>query len=86
MFKTIYMNPTTNPLDDRRNPGKAYKDELENKGSTFTDTPAESDARDKAKIDKAQNGQTQKMDGSDPEEFDDGSLAEEIRRETLNNK
>ncbi len=80
------MNPTTHPLDERGNPGKTYNDELENKGNTFTDTPAESDARDQAKIVKAQTGQTQKMDGSDPKEFDDGSLAEEIRRETLDNK
>jgi hypothetical protein len=73
-------------LKERGDPNKVYGEELENKGSTFTDTPAESDARDAAKIEKAQTGQSQKMDGIDPDEFDDGNLADEIRRETLENK
>lgn len=80
------MNISKDPLTETGNPEKAYRNELENKGSTFTDTPAESDARDDAKIEKAKTGQSQKMDGSDPDEFDDEELAEEIRRETLENK
>ncbi len=74
------------PLEETGNPNKVYREELEDRGSTFTDTPAESDARDAAKIEKAQTGQSQKMDGIDPDELDDGNLAEEIRRETLDNK
>lgn len=73
-------------LKESGNPNKVYREEIENKGSTFTDTPAESDARDAAKIEKAQTGQSQKMDGIDPDELDDGNLADEIRRETLENK
>jgi len=80
------MDNTNDPLHQGGDPGKAYRDELANKGNSFTDTPAESDARDKAKIEKAQSGETQKMDGSDPDEFDDGNIGEEIRRETLDNK
>ncbi|MDB5205753.1 MAG: hypothetical protein JWR72_828 [Flavisolibacter sp.] len=80
------MNTTNDPQKDIGNPDKAYRDELANKGNAFTDTPSESDARDRAKIEKAQTGETQKMDGGDPDEFDDGELGEEIRRETLENK
>jgi hypothetical protein len=80
------MDTKKDPLNERGDPGKAYREELDNKGSTFTDTPAESDARDAAKIEKAQTGQSQKMDTINPDEFDDGNLAEEIRRETLENK
>ncbi|MBB1283682.1 hypothetical protein HRH25_04785 [Flavisolibacter sp. BT320] len=67
------------------NPDKAYRDELANKGSTFTDTPSETDARDKAKVEKALSGESQKMDSVHPDElldYDD----EAIRRETLENK
>ena len=49
--------------DEIGNPEKTYHDELTNKGSTFTDTPTESDARDAAKIRKASAGETQKIDG-----------------------
>lgn len=80
------MNSNNDPLDERGNPGKAYREEMENKGNSFTDTPSESDARDRAKIEKAQSGLSQKMDGSDPDEFDDGNLSEEIRRETVEKK
>ena len=54
------MNINKNPVRETNNPEKAYRDELENKGSTFTDTPAESDARDAAKIHKVSTGETQK--------------------------
>jgi hypothetical protein len=80
------MNISNDPLKEAGNPEKAYHDELASKGNSFTDTPSESDARDAAKIEKAQTGQSQKMDGGNPDEFDDGDLAEEIRRETLENK
>lgn len=67
------------------NPDKAYRDELANKGSTFTDTPSEADARDKAKVEKALSGDSQKMDSVHPDELlDDDDDA--IRRETLENK
>ncbi len=77
---------TDDALNEKGNPDKAYRDELENKGSTYADTPSESDARDRAKIEKAQTGESQKLDGSDPDEFDDDDIAEEIRRETLEKK
>jgi hypothetical protein len=80
------MNSSRDQLKERGDPEKAYRDELVNQGNAFTDTPSESDARDNAKIEKAQTGQSQKMDGSNPDEFDDDDLAEEIRRETLENK
>lgn len=66
-------------------PNKAYSDELDNKGSTFTDTPSETDARDKAKVEKALSGESQKMDSVHPDELLDDD-EEAIRRETLENK
>jgi hypothetical protein len=66
-------------------PDKAYREELENKGSTFTDTPSESAARDKAKVEKVLSGETQKMDTVAPDELQDDN-DEEMRRETLENK
>ena len=81
------MNINNDPGNETGNPGKAYREELENNGSTFTDTPAESDARDMAKIHKAATGQTQKMDGGNPHADDEDSVSdEEIRRETLEKK
>lgn len=67
------------------NPDKAYRDEMAEKGSTFTDTPSEADARDKAKMDKALSGQSQKIDSVHPDELQD-DREEAIRRETLDNK
>ncbi|NTS43585.1 hypothetical protein HRG84_22085 [Flavisolibacter sp. BT320] len=67
------------------NPEKAYRDELENKGSMLSDSPSESDARDKAKVEKALSGQSQKMDSVHPDELQDDD-DEAIRRETLENK
>lgn len=67
------------------NPEKAYNDELAGKGSTFTDTPSESDARDKAKVEKSLTGQSQKMDGVHPDELGDDDM-DEMTRETLENK
>lgn len=68
------------------NPDKAYRDELNEKGSTFTDSNAESAARDKAKMHKVATGQTQKMDGGNPHADEDTVSDEEIRRETLEKK
>lgn len=81
------MNVDKEPLNERGNPNKAYQDELQNKGNETADTPEESVARDRAKVDKAQTGYGQKMDGGNPDELDDdGDLSDEIRRETLENK
>lgn len=68
------------------NPGQAYRDELKEKGSTFTDNNAEAAARDEAKIEKAASGQSQKMDGGNPDADEDTVSDEEIRRETLEKK
>ena len=73
------------PDSKRGNPDKAFREELENKGSTFTDTPSEADARDKAKVEKALGGQSQKMDSVHPDELKDDNT-DEIRRETLEKK
>lgn len=67
------------------NPDKAYRDELEGKGSTFSDTPTESDARDKAKVEKVLSGETQKIDSVHPDELRDDEN-DDILRETLENK
>lgn len=67
------------------NPDKAYRDEMVEKGSSFTDTPTEADARDKAKVEKVLSGQGQKIDSVHPDELQDDS-DEAIRRETLENK
>lgn len=66
-------------------PNEAYREELDNKGSTFTDTPSEAEARDKAKVEKALSGESQKMDSVHPDELLDDD-DEAIRRETLENK
>ena len=67
------------------NPEKAYRDELDGKGSTFSDTPSEADARDRAKVEKSLTGQSQKIDSVHPDDLDDDDL-DEIARETLENK
>ena len=67
------------------NPDQAYRQELENKGSTFSDTPTESDARDKAKVEKVMSGETQKIDSVHPDELQDDDI-DDVRRETLKNK
>ncbi|GAA4747881.1 hypothetical protein GCM10023229_30220 [Flavisolibacter ginsenosidimutans] len=79
----------TNVFMENKNygdPNRAYREELNEKGSTFTDTHAESEARDKAKIEKAATGQSQKMDGGNPHAEEDTVSDEEIRRETLEKK
>lgn len=68
------------------NPGKAYRDELKEKGSTFTDNNAEAAARDEAKMNKAATGQSQKMDGGNPYADEDGGDDEEIKKEAIEKK
>lgn len=68
------------------NPGKVYNDELINKGTSLTDTPAETEARDAAEMEKVASGQTQKIDGGNPYADEDSTSDEEIRRETLEKK
>ena len=67
--------------DQKSNPEKAYREELSEKGSTFADTPEESEARDQAKIQKAATGQSQKIDGGNPFAEEDTVSDEEISRE-----
>lgn len=72
------------PDHNKSNPEKAYREELHNEGSSLTDSPAESEARDKAKIEKVLTGQGQKMDTVAPDELQQDDISdEEIRRETL---
>jgi hypothetical protein len=66
-------------------PDKAYRDELNNKGNAFADNPAEADARDKAKVEKALTGQSQKIDSVHPDELKDDDM-DDMTRETLENK
>ncbi len=73
------------PDRKRGNPEQTYRDELAGKGSSFGDTPSESDARDKAKVEKALTGQSQKMDSVHPDESKDDDM-DEMTRETLENK
>jgi hypothetical protein len=73
--------------DKSSQPEKAYRDGLKGKGSTLSDTNAGSDARDQVKLEKVASGQTQKMDGGNPDaDEDDSASDEEIRRETLEKK
>lgn len=73
------------PDSKEGNPEKVYREELEGKGSILSDTPSESDARDKAKVAKALSGESQKMDSVHPDDLKDDD-DEIIRRETLENK
>lgn len=66
---------------EQTDPGKAYNDELKEKGSTFTDSPIESDARDKAKIEKTSSPNSQKIDGNNPFADEDTQSDEEMNRE-----
>jgi hypothetical protein len=50
-------------------PAKVYNDEMNNKGNSFLDTDKESKARDMAKVNKALNGQGQKMDSVHPDDL-----------------
>jgi hypothetical protein len=66
---------------EQTNPGKAYNDELHQKGSTFTDSPIESAARDKAKIERTASPDSQKLDGNNPFAEEDTQSNEEVNRE-----
>ncbi len=67
---------------EQNNPGKAYSEELREKGSTFTDSSIESDARDKAKMEKTSSPNNQKLDGNNPFADEDTVSDEEMNRET----
>jgi hypothetical protein len=67
---------------EQNNPGKSYRDELHEKGSTFGDSPIESEARDKAKIEKTSSTDSQKIDGNNPFADEDSVSDEEMNRET----
>jgi hypothetical protein len=67
------------------NPDQTYNEELNNKGSLLSDTPTESDARDKAKVERVLTHQSQKIDTVAPDELQDDN-DDEIRRETLEKK
>ena len=73
--------PHHNPNNKIGNPEKTFREELNDRGSTLSDTNAESDARDKAKIVKSLSGQGQKMDSVHPDDIQDGSVEEMIERE-----
>lgn len=77
--------PKFEPDRKEGDPGGVFREELQNEGSIFTDTPSESDARDKAKVQKTISGQSQKMDTVHPDELEDDDMDEQIR-ETLQNK
>ena len=74
-------NKEVNPAKD---PSQVYQEELENKGSSFLDNAKQSQARDKAKIDKALAGESQKMDSVDPEELRPTENDEILEREKSN--
>lgn len=68
---------------EQNNPEKAYRDEFSQKGSTFTDSPIESDARDKAKMERTSSPyNSQKIDGNNPFSDEDSVSDEEMNRET----
>jgi len=68
---------------EQNNPDKAYREEFTQKGSTFTDSPVESDARDKAKMERTSSAfNSQKIDGNNPYSDEDSVSDEEINRET----
>lgn len=86
-YITLKHDNMNNKRNEAGDPGEAYRNELKNEGSTFTDTNAESAARDEAKMQKAAAGITQKMDGGNPHaDSDDSASDEEIRRETIEKK
>jgi hypothetical protein len=68
---------------EQNNPEKVYRDEFSQKGSTFTDSPIESDARDKAKMERTTSPyNSQKIDGNNPYADEDSMSDEEMNRET----
>lgn len=74
-------NTENNRKNKIGNPEKAYREEMHDKGSTFSDTNAESAARDKAKIEKSLTGQGQKMDSVHPDELKESREDKMIERE-----
>jgi hypothetical protein len=77
-------NNSNKDLQSGKDPSQVYKEEMENKGSSFLDNAEQSVARDKAKIDKALSGESQKMDSVDPEELRPTRNDEILEREKSN--
>lgn len=71
-------------MNPGKDPSRVYKEEMENKGSSFLDNAKQSEARDKAKIEKALSGESQKMDSVDPEELRPTKNDEILEREKSN--
>ena len=78
------MNNNSKGQDSSKDPSRVYKEELENRGSTFLDNSRQSEARDQAKIEKALSGQSQKIDSVDPEELRPTHNDEILEREKSN--
>jgi hypothetical protein len=74
------MNTKNNNLHQSK-PGETYREELQEKGSTFGDSPIESDARDIAKIQKTSLPDSGKNDGNNPFAEEDTQSDEEVNRE-----
>jgi hypothetical protein len=82
--KVRTMTRNNKDMNQGKDPSQVYKEELENKGSSFLDNSKQSEARDKAKIDKALAGESQKMDSVDPEELRPTKNDEILEREKSN--
>lgn len=65
----------------QNNPEESYRNELHEKGTTFGDSPVESDARDTAKIQRTSSPESQKIDGNNPFAEEDTQSDEEVNRE-----
>jgi len=55
----------------KTDPDKVYNDELNNRGNELFDSEAEGNARDMAKIEKANSGSGQKMDSVHPDDLEE---------------
>ncbi|RYF85833.1 MAG: hypothetical protein EON98_05465 [Chitinophagaceae bacterium] len=67
---------------EQNKPDEAYRQELDRKGTTFNDSPVESDARDDAKMVRTSHPDSQKIDGNNPFAEEDTVSDEEIHKET----
>ena len=66
---------------EQNDPDKAYREELEQKGSTFRDSPLESEARDQAKMQRTSFPDSQKIDGNNPFAEEDTQSDDEVNQE-----
>jgi len=80
MLEKEAMDKKHNNLE-QTDPQKKYGEELRGEGSTFTDSPIESAARDQAKIEKTSSPDSQKIDGNNPFADEDTQSDEEVNRE-----